>query len=349
MKPLVSIIIPVYQVEKYLDRCVASVVNQTYTNLEIILVDDGSLDNCPAICDAWKERDPRIKVIHQQNGGLSVARNEGLKIATGEFIGFVDSDDWIEPEMVEILLSNMQATEADIAVCDYLRESEDSPETIQQPESPAVTRYTAEEALRLLLSDKHYLRTIVWNKLYRRHLLENIFFPEGKIYEDNIWTPQIIGRSKLIITIDLPLYHYLLRPESLSHDVHNMYRRFMDKAEMVEQKIQYIHEHYPNLEDLAIAEYQSLCYFNYKQVSLKYRHLDSDGSIRRFIHHSFCKWSWSKNLALGRYRFGLRCLIFRFCPSLLPTIIVVFNKLSKILHKLMTGVISLSFVFSFGL
>ena len=122
MKSLVSIIIPVYNVEKYLDKCVASVVNQTYTNLEIILVDDGSPDNCPALSDVWQVKDSRIKVIHQENGGLSHARNEGLKIAIGEFIGFVDSDDWIEPNMYEALLTVLWETKGakgDIAVCNY--------------------------------------------------------------------------------------------------------------------------------------------------------------------------------------------------------------------------------------
>ena len=98
-KDLISIIIPIYKVEKFLDRCVESVVNQTYSNLEIILVDDGSPDNCPYMCDEWAEKDSRIKVIHKLNGGLSDARNEGLKSSTGKYVGFVDSDDWIAPEM----------------------------------------------------------------------------------------------------------------------------------------------------------------------------------------------------------------------------------------------------------
>ena len=102
-KDLISVIVPVYDVEKYLDRCVESIVNQTYQNLEIILVDDGSPDNCPAMCDNWAEKDSRIKVIHKKNGGLSDARNAGMEIVTGEFIGFVDSDDWIEPEMYQLL------------------------------------------------------------------------------------------------------------------------------------------------------------------------------------------------------------------------------------------------------
>ena len=126
MKPLVSIIIPVYQVEKYLDKCIASVVGQTYQNLQIILVDDGSTDRSPAICDNWKEQDSRITVIHQPNGGLSRARNAGLKIATGEFVGLVDSDDWIEPLMIETLLSALQETAADIAVGGFEGFAEDS-------------------------------------------------------------------------------------------------------------------------------------------------------------------------------------------------------------------------------
>jgi glycosyltransferase involved in cell wall biosynthesis len=335
-KPTVSIIIPVYNVEKYLDKCLDSVVNQTYTNLEIILVDDGSHDNCPAICNQWRSRDSRIKVIHQENGGLSHARNEGLKIATGEFIGFVDSDDWIEPEMYEVLLDTMMETGADIAICGSLNESEDSSTFIQKPKSPTIKIYPAEKALELLISGKSSIRNAVWNKLFRKHFLKNIPFQVGKIYEDMLWTPQVIGSAQTVVTIDLPLYHYLYRSESLSHDVHNLYHILRDESEMYEQRIQYIHEQYPALEDLAIAQYQILCCYNYKQVSLKYRQFDSDGSIRQIIHDSFCKWSWSKNLALGNYKVGIGCLIFRFCPRLLPPITVVFDTLGHILHKLKT-------------
>ena len=202
-KPLVSIIIPVYNVEKYLDKCLDSVVNQTYTNLEIILVDDGSPDRCPAICDEWKSRDSRIKVIHQPNGGLSRARNAGLKIATGEFIGFVDSDDWIEPDMYETLLSTMLETGADIVVCNFYCEEVNSDAFIQKPKSPVIERYTAEEALKLLISEKTFIHPVVWNKLFRKHLLTNLLFPEDKIYEDNLWTPQAIGGANSIITMKI--------------------------------------------------------------------------------------------------------------------------------------------------
>ena len=114
---LISIIVPVYRVEPYLDRCVQSIVDQTYQNLEIILVDDGSPDNCPAMCDAWAAKDSRVKVIHKENGGLSDARNAGLAAAAGEYIGFVDSDDWISPDMYRLLYENMAEHGSDVSAC----------------------------------------------------------------------------------------------------------------------------------------------------------------------------------------------------------------------------------------
>ena len=125
--PLISVIVPVYRVADYLDQCVVSIVTQGYQNLEIILVDDGSPDECPALCDAWQARDHRIKVRHQANGGLSCARNAGVRLATGELIGFVDSDDWLEPEMYEKLAKALMETGADLATCRFYNETESSP------------------------------------------------------------------------------------------------------------------------------------------------------------------------------------------------------------------------------
>ena len=126
----ISIIVPVYKVEKYLDKCVNSIVGQTYKNLEIILVDDGSPDNCPAMCDEWAQKDSRIKVIHKKNGGLSSARNAGLDACTGDYIGFVDSDDWIEPDMYEYLLNIGMKNNADVSRCEFVIEAENSDITV---------------------------------------------------------------------------------------------------------------------------------------------------------------------------------------------------------------------------
>ena len=325
--PLISIIIPVYQVEKYLDKCIASIVNQTYQNLEIILVDDGSSDNCPAICDTWKEWDPRINVIHQKNGGLSHARNEGLKIGTGEFIGFVDSDDWIEPNMYELLLTALFETDADIAVCDYLNESGKTQSTILIEGAPVRKTFTAEEALKLLLYSGNNICIAVWNKLYRRSTIGNFQFPEGKFYEDVCWTPQIIGRSKAIISIDSPLYHYLSRTDSLSNCGDNLYKKYKDSIELNEHRIQYYHENYPSLENLAIAKYQIDCCLNYTIVNRCYKQFDTKEEICRIIHCSFCKWGWTKTLILCKCKVVIGCLVFRFCPILFSHIYIILSKL----------------------
>ena len=326
MKPLVSIIIPVYQVEKYLDKCIASVVNQTYTNLEIILVDDGSPDNCPAICDAWKSRDSRITVIHQPNGGLSKARNKGLKLASGEFIGFVDSDDWIEPNMYELLLSALLEAEADIAICDYQSETEISKITRINQSSSKSKMYSSEEAMRLILEDKG-MYTFVWNKLYRRNVLSEITFPEGKIYEDNVWTPQIIGNANLLVYIDYQFYHYLYRYDSLSHNKRQSLNLIWDKIEMSERRIEYIRGHYPILENIAVKLLQNICCWEYWEIGLNYPHLDPDYEIRRELHRIFCRYKPVIILDIGNIVKNLIRILFWISPNLLSKSFIFFSKI----------------------
>ena len=315
---LVSVIIPVFQVEKYLDKCIASVVGQTYQNLQIILVDVGSTDRSPAICDGWKERYPRITVIHQPNGGLSRARNAGLKIASGEFIGFVDSDDWIEPNMVECLLSALQKTDADIAVGGFEGFSEDS-KTITYTQTKTTERkiYSAEEALRMLLTGKGYICNNVWNKLYRRSVLLNIIFPLEKIYEDVPWTAQVIGNAKTVVCIDHICYHYLFRPNSLSHNVQLKIRQGQDKLEMFEQRVKYIHEYFPSLEKFAVLRYHNLCCREYLDFGTYFRYLDMDGNIRNDIYNRFCQYRPRFFMDIQDITKGIARIIFWLCPNFL--------------------------------
>ena len=317
MKPLVSIIIPVYQVEKYLDKCIASVVGQTYQNLQIILIDDGSTDRSPAICDGWKERDPRITVIHQPNGGLSRARNAGLKLATGEFIGFVDSDDWIEPNMVETLLSVLQETAADIAVGGFEVFTEDSKSiTYAQPKSTKRSLYSTEEALKRLLLLRGFIRNFVWNKLYRRTVLSGVAFPEGRLYEDVTWTAQVIGNAKSVVCVDQIFYHYLHRPDSLSRDDQRFVRRLRDELELTEQRLDYIHCHYPSLDKFAILRLHNLICRYYINICLHFRHLDTDHRIRNDLRERFSRYRPSIFLdlryfgkAIARLLFWLICIM----------------------------------------
>ena len=184
MEEKISVVIPVYKVEPYLDQCIQSVVEQTYTNLEIILVDDGSPDHCPAMCDAWSKRDNRIKVIHKENGGLSDARNAGLAIATGQYISFIDSDDWISLDMFEVLVGMLRETDAQIVECGtVLVYPQSKPQKMSAPARVelSVKEYSTEEAMRHLLIEDEF-SPMVWNKLYCRECVSDIRFEVGKMY-----------------------------------------------------------------------------------------------------------------------------------------------------------------------
>lgn len=211
---LISVIVPIYKVEKYLDKCVQSLVTQTYSNLEIILVDDGSPDNCPDICDRWAKKDSRIKVLHKQNGGLSDARNAGLEIAAGEYIGFVDSDDYICENMYELLLKNLCKTNADLAICNYrlLNEEGKKLESCSPIRNELLTR---EKALQKLEQDYWWYYVTAWNKLYTRKSLENVKFPVGKIHEDQFVVHRVFYNCRSVVTIADELYLYMQHGQSI--------------------------------------------------------------------------------------------------------------------------------------
>lgn len=211
---LISIIVPVYKVEEYLDECVESIVQQTYENLEIILVDDGSPDTCPEKCDNWAERDSRINVIHKKNGGLSDARNAGMHTATGQYIAFVDSDDWIEKTYIESLYRAIQENGAEISACD-VREvycKADVPTVCDT--SARTTKSTPEEALGELLKGRTF-RAVAWNKLYRAELLKDEQFEVGRLHEDEFFSYRIFDKAASLTYTDLPLYNYRQREGSI--------------------------------------------------------------------------------------------------------------------------------------
>ncbi len=240
---VISVIIPVYNVEKYLDRCVQSVVDQSYSNLEIILVDDGSTDNCPIICDEWTNRDNRIRVIHKKNGGLSDARNAGMAAASGEYISFIDSDDWIEPEMMERLLRAIVQDESDIAACTVKMVWEDgSPGKLLTAQENCVLN--REEAQRALLRET-LLKQPVWYKLYKTDLVKEIPFAVGKYHEDVFWSYQAIGAAKRVSVIDYPGYNYFQRSDSIMGEGYSLKR--LDAIEAKEERQKYLEECFPEL------------------------------------------------------------------------------------------------------
>lgn len=215
MEPKISVIIPVYNVEDYLPKCLESVIKQTYTNLEILLINDGSTDCSAEICEHYAASDPRIKIIHKENGGLSDARNVGIEAANGEFLGFVDSDDWIDVDMYEILFQLISTYEADIAIC-RIREILND-EIIDESTGALVTCSGADALIFMVTKNNHYkFDHGITNKLIRKELIRNFRFPVGKLVEDLYFTPSLVLASKKCVYKDVSKYNYLTdRPNSI--------------------------------------------------------------------------------------------------------------------------------------
>ena len=227
---LISIIIPVYNVEKYLEECVESVVKQTYKNLEIILVDDGSTDNSGKICDNYAVKDKRIKVIHKENGGQSDARNAGLDICTGDFIGFIDSDDYVEADMFETLIKNIYENDADIVSCRWFTEYVNN-----KIKDGIGQRYILNNDDIIIRGfGENLLSCGVWDKLFKKDVFESMRFPKGKIFEDTYINIKIFLNVSKVVIIPDALYHYRQRKSSVSHDVD--YKQLNDQIEAYEEQ-----------------------------------------------------------------------------------------------------------------
>lgn len=207
MQELISIVVPIYKVEKYLELCVDSILGQTYKNLEVILVDDGSPDGCPQICDDYAKKDSRVKVIHRKNGGLSAARNSGIEIATGDYIGFVDSDDYIHFQMYEILLNHLKEKQADLAVCGVLDVF-----NMEQKDAEIVSEQlrvmTNMEAMKGIYREYGTDMVVAWNKLYKKEIFDTICYNEGKIHEDEFMIHKVLNQAEKVVCTDAKLYYY---------------------------------------------------------------------------------------------------------------------------------------------
>lgn len=274
----ISVIVPVYKVEKYLERCVQSIVDQTYSNLEIILVDDGSPDNCPAMCDAWAMKDHRIKTIHKENGGLSDARNAGMRIATGELMGFVDSDDWIAPDMYQRLYDLMVKDNSDIVACgvEMVWEDGTSPRMLTKSGSCVLSN---EEAMQAII-EEDWLKHPVWYKLYKTALIQNIPFSVGKYHEDVFWSYQVIGVAQRISVTDYIGYFYRQRNNSIMGEEYTLKR--LDAVEATVNWCAYVEENYPELAGLAQGKLIGCCMYH-NQLLLQNSVIDYDGSCQKWL------------------------------------------------------------------
>jgi len=255
LQPKISVIVPVYNVEKYISKCIESIVTQSYNNLEIIIVNDGSTDKSGDICDQYAQKDDRIILIHQENEGVSMARNNALDIANGDYIGFVDSDDWIEPDMFATLCNNAIEYNADISTCNFYYVYVDQNGEIvlkvnRFEENNVITKTILENDEKII----HYFNFMVYNvipcnKLYNKKLFNEIRFPRDKIYEDAFTIHKLIDKANKVVALPDYKYYYLQRNDSITRN-----RFTVNQLERVESSIDrynYIVEKYPHLESLS--------------------------------------------------------------------------------------------------
>ena len=247
MEKLITVIVPIYEVEKYLHRCVDSILAQTYTKLEVILVDDGSPDRCGEICDAYAKKDERVTVIHKENGGQSEARNLGLDIAHGDYIGFVDSDDWLELDMYEKLYEALIENHADLSMCgfNYIYKNK----VVEKRIFNTFTVIENDELIKKYFTEDTILSQPC-NKLYKKELFEQIRYPVGKIFEDRYISLELFSNIERAVDIGEAKYNYLRRKGSIINRPFTP--KFLTYIEIAENDKRFINEKYPKYNDLAI-------------------------------------------------------------------------------------------------
>jgi glycosyltransferase involved in cell wall biosynthesis len=260
--PLISVIVPVYNIEKYIRKCVDSIVKQTYKNIEIILVDDGSTDSCPAICDELATLDTRIKVLHTANGGSSVARNVGIKISKGDCITFIDGDDYVTSNYVLYLHELTKEYHADISITNYCIQHDGKEKLKEQKEHPYVVFMNRYEALDTFLHQKHFGPS-VWGKLFYRSLFDEVEFPEGKVAQDLGIIYKLLDRANRVVYSSAVDYIYVQRSTSITYTQRD--RLENDVPEILEEMTRYITAKYPDLEDAVTC-----CCFGHNIRNLKH-------------------------------------------------------------------------------
>lgn len=341
MKPKLSIIVPVYNVELYLHKCIKSILTQSFTDFELILVNDGSQDNCKNICEEYSLLDSRIRVINKANGGLASARNAGLDIARGDFIGFVDSDDYIEEDMYELLYNSVIEHHADVAECSInIINIDKSIHQIQNTGEIFVG--DNEYALTQLLNNGY--RNSVWNKIYNRELFINLRFP-NKLYEDGFLVYKILLKSRKYVFIGKSKYNYFKRTDSIMSKQESFSLKQLDGLESQEERFKYLRENNCSDSLLFLSEYH---YFlgilsMYKKLNINNK-LDQNSRLRRNLKNKIQENSnvFLLNPRLKNYKILIKFSFLNFTfynvlfLSYLETLHTLYNikfKVGELTHK----------------
>lgn len=295
MQELISIIVPVYKVELFLNQAVESLIKQTYSHIEIILVDDGSPDNCGRMCDEWAKRDCRVRVIHQENAGLSMARNAGIESSRGAYLMFVDSDDFVEPAYVETLYHAVVQSKADMAVSGVSYLNADGSCTTMEVATAEQETVDGVGAM-ILLEGGGSVRdayTVVWNKIYRRELWEQIRFPKGKVYEDAFVMPSLFYSCQKVVLLKQCLYWYRKREGSITAEQKERYAHVF--LEMMTERERFYEQ--TGIKELKVLHQIHLYWTrDYLQKQTK----QTRRQIQRKLRGYYVKGSYTTRLSFGR-------------------------------------------------
>lgn len=284
-KPLISVIVPIYNVEEYLNKCVGSIVSQTYNNLEIILVDDGSLDNCPKMCDEWHDKDKRIVVIHKENGGLSDARNAGMEIMKGEYVSFVDGDDYIDERYIEVLYNNLVKYNADISQVSFNTE-----ELLSSNEIKINVLDASVSCKNFYISKIPQMMISSCAKLFKTDLIGNQRFPKGRNFEDQFFTPRVVYYANNIVMSNERLYNYVNRQNSITRVPFNA-QKMLDILWVMQENRRFFKEN--KVFDMAI-----ILYFHRKKLISK---LNIEAYIENF--HNEVPKEYRQRLIISKIKY----------------------------------------------
>lgn len=272
---LISVVIPIYNTEKYLDDCIKSVVNQSYKNLDIILVNDGSTDKSKSICEKWQDKDDRIRLINQSNMGASMAKNTGLDTIKGTLFMILDSDDLLHKNSIEILYKFMEKENSDIIEACHTTIFKDF-ENINIQRNNKIENFNAENALKELIISGKFHQT-PWNKLYKTELLKDIRFPKGKYIDDEYWTYKLFASAKKITWINDVIYYYRQHEESTMGRQYSIKR--LDAIDALYERYNFMKVNFPNLKDLSCKMFLNNCIYNFQKLCM-FDELDKDKNLR---------------------------------------------------------------------
>lgn len=321
---LLSIIVPVYNKSLYMDSCIQSVLDQTVTNFELILVNDGSTDDSGKKCDAFQKKDSRIKVIHQTNQGVSAARNAGLAVAVGDYIGFVDSDDLLHPKMYETLITNIEKFNADLSICGVRRVSPDK--TINWGGKNKITIHNKEEGLSALFNGEILLSN--YDKLFRRELISNISFRPA-LFEDTFFNFEALVAANVTIIDDTILYDYMIRDNS--HSLAAFNQKYMNAIELSEEIISYCKKHFPkHVKEAESFHFNTLMMIlNMILIESRKKNKESFDIIRKGLKNLNNLYLKS-NIVYKRYKYGYS--LFQISPLLYSNALYLYSWLTNSEH-----------------